>query len=350
MGIVDACVHPIVPAPGDLNRYMRKPYSLQRLNRPMGGIYHVPIDEYVVGSRPVDGSLPGSDPRLMDRDVLEEPGADVAILLPLARGLPADPQMCAAIDSATNEWLAETWLTEHSRYRGSIRVTPRSPADAVREIERWADDPRFVQVAVPLEANLTYGEQVYFPVWEAAAEHGLPVAIHCDFAGGVLRPPTVAGYPISYLEMYTQAAAYGIAHLVSLIAHGVFDRLESLVFVFADGGFDYVTTLMWRVDKDWRAARAEVPWMKQLPSRYLADHARFVVHRSDGDADAEEFARFVELNGFENLLLYGSNYPHWDHLPAAPFAESLPDRLRVLLMEDNARRLYGLPVAEGSPA
>lgn len=367
--MIDACVHPILPRAGDINAYLPREYSKQRLAVPFEDINPLPIHPYLPDSTPDvsykpprqgapsglyhahvgttgehEGSLPGSDPGLMEEHVLSEPGADFAVLLPLTRGLVGDPRLEVAIDSATNEWLAETWLGEansRGRFRGSIRVCPRSPVDAVKEIERWADHPYFVQIAIPLEATRLYGEQVYFPIWKAAAEHGLPVAVHGDHCVGALPPPTPLGYPMFAIEALAQQSMLSVTHVVSLIGHGVFDRLESLVFVFADGGFDYLTTLMWRTDMDWRQSRAEVPWVRRAPSEYLQEHIRYVAHVNDGFAD-EQMARFIELNDLEAVLLYGSNYPHWDHLPAGEFMECLPIGARSAVMDGNARALYGL--------
>jgi predicted TIM-barrel fold metal-dependent hydrolase len=345
--VVDACVHPALPQATDLSLRLPAPYRGEILAVPGGGPYPVPVDEHLAGSYPADGTAPGSSRALLAEQVLDGPGAAFAVLLPLTRGLVGDVQLDAAICAATNEWLAETWLDEPDggRYRGTIRVVPRSPHAAVAEIERWAGDPRFVQVGVPLESHVAYGEAMYYPVWEAAAAHGLPVAVHADRAGGALPAPTTQGYPMSFLEEFSQQPLYVMTHLCSLIAHGVFERLDRLVFVFADGGFDYVQTLAWRMDKEWRASRAEVPWVRKSPRFYLGDHARFVVRRSDGLEDPAEFARFVELNALDRLLLYGSSYPSWDHLPAAVLSQSLPAGSRDAIMGGNAAELYRLPSA-----
>src|SRR5262249_33718877 len=59
VGIVDACVHPVVAAAGDINGYIPKPYSLHGFPPPRAGVYPMPIDEFVSGSETPDGSLPG---------------------------------------------------------------------------------------------------------------------------------------------------------------------------------------------------------------------------------------------------------------------------------------------------
>jgi predicted TIM-barrel fold metal-dependent hydrolase len=351
--VIDACAHPVVAKPTDLSDYIARPYRGARGARfaePNYGPYPMAGDPYVAGSTPAGGGLPGSDIELFRQHVLDDPGADHVVLLGLGRGLLGDASLAAAIDAATNDWLASAWLdSEHNadgRLRGSIRVSPRLPGEAVREIERWAEHPHFTQVAVPLESLTPYGEPDYFPIWKAAAEHGLPVAIHSEHNVGVEKTPTATGYPTTYLEQYAQTAVYAVSHVDSLIAFGVFDRLPSLKVVLADGGFDYFETVMWRVDKDWRATISEVPMITRPPSQYVADHVRIVVGASDGRQDPEAFRRFLELSpALAGVLMYGSNYPSWDHLPAEELSGTLPGEWRERIMDGTARELYGLPVA-----
>jgi hypothetical protein len=61
--------------------------------------------------------------------------------------------------------------------------------------------------------------------------------------------------------------------------------------------------VLWRVDKDWRSGRAEVPRVDRTPSGYLADHVRFVVHASDGEGEPAAYAEFIELSQLEPRLL-----------------------------------------------
>src|SRR5207302_536574 len=140
---------------------------------PEGGPYQVSIDPYREGTAPPQGGAPGSNSELLRRHALEEPVADYAILLPLTRGYMLDPRLEAAIAAGTNEWLADRWLgstNQGGRLKGTIRISPRRPHDAIKEIERWSEHGHFVQVAVPLETHVLYGDEVYFEIWKAAAE------------------------------------------------------------------------------------------------------------------------------------------------------------------------------------
>ena len=53
-----------------------------------------------------------------------------------------------------------------------------SSAQAVAEIDRLGDDPGMVQVLMASAARMPYGQKHYWPIYRAAVEHNLPVAIH----------------------------------------------------------------------------------------------------------------------------------------------------------------------------
>jgi len=115
--------------------------------------------------------------------------------------------------------------------------------------------------------------------------------------------------------------------------------------VVADGGFDYFQTLMWRVDKDWRGTASEVPLIKRPPSEYMMERVRIVIGASDGREDPAAYQQFVALNpGLADMLMYGSNYPSWDHLAVGDLDGRLPDDKRDAIMGGTARELYRLPV------
>ena len=67
-------------------------------------------------------------------------------------------------------------------------------------------------------------------LFEAAAECGLPVAIHSGGEGmGIAAPPGGAGPVTFYIEWHTLGSACStMSHLVSLICHGTFERLPTL--------------------------------------------------------------------------------------------------------------------------
>lgn len=344
LAVVDASVHPR-PRPGELQEYLPKVWQGRRLPKGERYYYPNPIGDYVKESYS-EGGPPGSDPELVSRHLFEDVGIDHAILIPLTLGLLPDVDLQAAICSAMNAWLADTWLTRYNaegRYKGTIRVAPSHPEAAVAEIEKWADHPEFVQIGVPMQSLQLYGTRPFLPVWEAAARRNLPVVLHADDETGVEFAPTPAGYLRHYLGFAAFQPVNFINHLTSLMVGGILDHLPNLRFVFADGGYDMCAPLIWRMDNDYRPMRGDMPWMKGLPSSYLADHIRFVVHSLEGPEDRDIVPEWLRMTDAETLLIFGSNYPYWNFLhPDAAFAD-VDDPLRAKIMGSNAAELYGLP-------
>src|SRR6185312_631960 len=119
-------------------------------------------------------------------------------------------------------------------------------------------------------------------VRQAAAEHAPPALIQSDGGSSIDYWPSPVGYYKLFLEYATLYPINFSYHLASLIAEGVFDRFKNFKVIFGDGGHDQLAPIIWRLDKDWRPTRSQMPWNKHLPSEYLADHVRFISSGYDG--------------------------------------------------------------------
>lgn len=49
------------------------------------------------------------------------------------------------------------------------------------------------------------------------------------------------------------------------------------------------------------------------------------------------------LDGLENMLMFATDYPHWDFDRPDLVSRRLPTSWREKIMSENARALYGLP-------
>ena len=106
----------------------------------------------------------------------------------MTRGIMPDRHLGTAIAAAHNEMLVSRWLEDNpyaDRFRGTIRVNPDDITGALREIAKYPDHPRVVQIGVPLQSRELYGKPQYWPLWEAAAAANLPVAVHIEVGAGV---------------------------------------------------------------------------------------------------------------------------------------------------------------------
>jgi predicted TIM-barrel fold metal-dependent hydrolase len=112
--------------------------------------------------------------------------------------------------------------------------------------------------------------------------------------------------------------------------------------VFADGGYDILTPLMWRLDTFWLSMRDQTPWVDRYPSDYLPAHVRFCSSSFDGPTDLSQTQRWMEFSGKTDLLMYGSSYPHWSTSSPEDAVAGLDSSQRDSVLWRNASELYGL--------
>ena len=171
--------------------------------------------------------------------------------------------MAAAFAKAVNDWVAKEWLDRDPRLRASIVVPMQNTEFAVAEIERCAVDKRFVQVLVLCMGEMPLGRRQYWPVYEAAERHGLPLGIH---AGSSYRHPlTSLGWPSWYVEDYAAMSQGFQSQVASLVCEGVFVKYPKLKVVLLESGVTWLPAFLWRLSKFWRGVRLEVPWIDRSP-------------------------------------------------------------------------------------
>ena len=140
------------------------------------------------------------------------------------------------------------------------------------------------------------------------------MAVHINGGNGVDYAPTFAGHAFTYPGYAAFMPLNSFVHLATLIIEGMFGRHPDLRFVFADGGYDLLTPLMWRLDTFWMSMRDQTPWVDRYPSEYLPDHVRYCSSALDGPTDDSQAERWLDFTDKADLLMYGSSYPHWSHL------------------------------------
>lgn len=307
---------------------------------------------------PEGGGLPGTDYELLRKQALDARDVEYAVLLAedihFVSSLP-NADLAAALATAYNRWQSDVWLTKDKRLKGSLVVATQDAARAAAEIRSYAGHPGFVQVLFPSAASDGYGHPRYHPIYEAAIEAGFAVSIHpADEGCGIYPAPTPAGYPQYYIEWHTLLLLTAMTHVVSLVCNGVFEKYPELRFGVVEAGFLWLPSLLWRLDKNWKSLRAEVPWVKRLPSELVQEHMRFGTQPMAEPADPRRLqAAFESFPAFEHMLLYASDYPHWDGDEPHLSVRRLPAAWREAVASENARRFFRLPereTAEAAPA
>ncbi|MCC7369561.1 MAG: amidohydrolase [Chloroflexi bacterium] len=292
------------------------------------------------GTSGPDGEAPGTSLKLVREQVLDPWNVELGILnCTYAVESLHNPDTAAAMASAVNDWMIAEWLAEEPRLRASMVAPSRVPEMAAQEIDRIGSHPGIVQVFLPVVSEAPYGHRRYWPIFEAAQRHDLTVSL--QFGGAPGNPPTGAGWPSYYLEDYAGMAQVFQTQILNLVVEGVFDHFPRLRIAMIEGGWTWIPSLMWRIDKDWKGLRREVPWNTMPPSDYIRGRMRFSLQPLDAAPDPKHMLQLIEQIGSDDVLMFSTDYPHWHFdRPEEAVPAGLPAELRRKILSENARSFY----------
>ena len=346
MKLIDCDIHNNPPSADAIGRYLTgrwkrhyEDYGLRFYFS--GGYYH---RSHANAARddafPPNGGPPASDLAFLQAQLLDHWQIDIGILNTL---LPAGEQsnraFGAAVAPAINEWIARDWLDPEPRLRASIVVPYEHGEDAAAEIRRWAGDPRFVQIALVARTQEPLGRRKYWPMYEAAVEHDLPLGIH--FGGAPGLPITGAGYPSFYFEDHCGMPQAFQAQLTSLIFEGIFEAFPTLKVVLIEGGFAWLPALMARLDAAWEKLGSEVPEVKRPPSAYIREHCWYTTQPMEEPSQGRFFHQLLAAIDMPERIMFATDYPHWDFdAPDQAFPVRIDKELQEAIMVKNAKQLY----------
>jgi len=187
-----------------------------------------------------------------------------------------------------------------------------------------------------------FGHPAYHPIYEAAAEVGLPIAIHNGGDSQLGSGPTLAaGMPSSRLEFHTLLTQSMITHLMSFITHGVFEKFPDLKVLMMEFGIAWLPWVVWNLDRHEALLKRESPWVKRTPSDYIRRHIRVSTQPLEISPEPEQLMELLEsVGGVDDLLLFASDYPHWDTDDPRFIARHLPPRWWSKVAYENALAFY----------
>lgn len=343
VGAIDCDVHPLTPTPRVLAEFMDDHWrdtvkvrgidSWESIAYPARAPLTVRSDWRQQSPRP-DSSAEALAATLLDRHGFSH--AILNCLFPVQTV--RDANLAAAFARAANDWLAAEWLAKDARLRGSMLVPMQSSELAVEEIERRAHDRRFVQILLWVFGEQPLGKAQYWPVYAAAEKHGFAVAIHAG--SSYLHPVTGSGWPSHYIEDYAAQSVGFHTQLGSFISEGVFVKYPRLKVVLTESGITWLPAYIWRLSKFWRGVRNEVPWIDREPIEFVRDNVRLTLQPFDAPRDAETVARIMEQLRSDDLVLFSTDFPHWQFDGEEILPPGLQSQQVRKILIDNPRATY----------
>src|SRR2546421_9155979 len=179
-GGVDCDLHPAVPHLTSLLPYLNDYWRDQVTTRGMTDLVSqsYPSNSPITARpdwRPSQGK-PGSSLDDMRKQTLDVFKVSHGICNPLyGVQMVFSEDMADAFCRALNDWLTKEWLDRDERLRGSIVIPVQSVEKSVAEIERCAQDRRFLPVLMLVMGDMPLGKRAYWPIYAAAERLGLPI-------------------------------------------------------------------------------------------------------------------------------------------------------------------------------
>ena len=323
--------------------------SMSFLGVQTGDRFHKDATELIIEAR-FEGVRPGAyDPHRFVAENLED-GVVGSVLYPseglLAYGIP-DSALCSAVMAAYNDHIAEFCAAEPRRLKGIALVNVDEPREAVREMERCRRLGLVgAMISVLPPADRSYDLPLYEPLWSAAVDLGMPLAMHVATGRAAASVDTKQ----EGVTRVSPSAFYLQDHFVrkslgEMIFSGVFERHPRLRVGSVEHEVAWIPFFLSQMDYTYTDRPVRGDWHRfadpdALPSHFFHAHC-FVSFQEDAHG-----IRMRDAVGLETLM-WGSDYPHTEStFPRSreitdEILAGVPERERALILRDNAARLFG---------
>ena len=271
--------------------------------------------------------------RIKDMDL---EGIDVNLMLPSgwfgAWTTIDDASLEIAIYGAYHRWMAEYCGAFPNRLKGVVLISARDVKASVNELKRCAKEswPLAAFVYAPYQFPLDHPDLE--PVWQAAADCELSIALHTF----TVMPPYAPGGLDSWDNLWLQRSAAhpwcGQRNMASIIGAGIMDRYPNIRVGTLEAGHGWLPTWVNRLEEHTKLCPEALPPLRQSIREYVTGGRYFQsIEVAEGAAITQSV---IDLLGPE-ILMFGSDYPHGESW----FPVTVETVLGWKLKEDDMRKL-----------
>ncbi len=242
---------------------------------------------------------------------------------------------------AYHRWSDEYCSAYPERLGGVLIVSGRDIDGSLEEIRRWGKS-RWAWGVLPWAPyGMPLDHSDLEPIWAAAQEHDLVVALHTVTA----MPPYSPGGLDTWENMFLQRSAAhpwcGMRNMAALMGSGVLDRYPRLRIGTLEAGHGWLPFWLARIDEHAETCKGAIQELKHKPSEYVKSGRYFQsIEIHEGDKITNSVS---DLLG-DSVLMYGSDYPHgesrWPESVNTVMDWSMPQERKRKLLWDNAVKCY----------
>lgn len=292
--------------------------------------------------------LRGPEARLA---LMDEEGIEMQVLYPtlfLAWPLTDDPVLGADLCRSYNNWIAEVCNQSGGRLKWVTTVDPNDPKAAAEEIARTKQMGAVAVVLPGMAGERCIADQHFEPIWEAAGQVDMPVAIHVAFCTS-----------LGFLNFHHSL----LMGFWGVMFSGILDRYSKLHVAFLEAGCSWVPYMMERIEElmnpQRTMSRTNLITQRESPPipipSFLNYKSKFspTEHIKRGNVyfsfEVEEklLPWCIEEYG-SDCWLYASDTPHADRMAHSvkelQERQDLTKEVKKKLLVDNCARFYKLPV------
>jgi uncharacterized protein len=260
----------------------------------------------------------------------------------------SNPFFASALCRASNDWSLDRWIAAHDdpRLWQAALVPTQIPEDGAAEVRRMSEHERVVEVLLVSNGSARpFGHPLYDPIFDAAQECGLPIAIHNGGDNwGIATHGNAGGIPNTRFEYHSLQSQPPMAQLASFVIYGVFEKFPQLKLVLVEGGIAWLPWLIWSLDRHFDSLRLENPLLRRRPSEILREHVIVTTQPIELTQHRQQLIDVLEtVDGIDDMLAFSSDYPHWDADDPTYAARRLPREWGPKLFYDNAARVLRCP-------
>lgn len=248
-----------------------------------------------------------------------------------------DPALNGAITRSYNNWMADISSQDAARMKWVSALDFFDAEAAAKEVERTKKLGAIGIMLFGVIGEKPITDPSFEPIWAAAAQMGMAVAIHPGRASSNLGA-----------QQFHFSVLSGFQHVVT---SGVLDRYSNLRVGFLETSCQWVDFMVWRAEEELdfvverRAAGIEtgrtVPLMK--PDEYIRSGRLYF-----GFEVEDHILPYMVDRWGADVWLYASDIPHGHRILDATShflaRKDLTEDVKRQLLIDNTARFYDLPL------